>query len=421
MSGASAEGRGMSGASATTAARPSARVEIADGFDRARWIEGDDLHTAAAWIECMVSRAGERPITLRVAAGDWGGVGLGTREDNGPSAAALLCFENRDPDRYESYNLGALALRVPPVFRWDDSSGLAALRRRHAIGEADLFPNLTAVLPGYRHPLVSTGPRGDELAALAVGALVEEAPRRGAVACAALYVPRGAGPLTSALRRRGFTRIPLTSRAVLPIEWPDFDGYVDWLPRRARMQVRRDLRAIARTGMRSRRGDPVGEIDLVVHLRLAHLAKFGHPPDAGAERARLAGLIDSFPADDLRLVLTEHRGRAVSAMLALRRGDVLCGILGATDPERAPPLAHFETLYYAPLRTLEPGLARFDMGISHLSSKVLRGCRLSPLDGWVWTADPARAAALAEVAALADRHNLEAPAARASNSEGDPS
>jgi predicted N-acyltransferase len=408
----------MSRASATTAFE-TARVEIVDGFDRARWIEGDDLQTAASWIECMASRAGEQPITLRVSTGDWGGAGLGTRKVSGSSAAALLCFENRDPERYESYNLGALALRVPPVFPWDDASELAALRRRHRIDEADLFPNVTAVLPGYRHPLVSTGPRGDELATTAVGALVEVTRRRGAVACAALYVPRGTEPLTSALRQRGFARIPLTSRAVLPIEWPDFEGYVDWLPRRARMQVRRDLRAIAQTGMRSRSGDPAGEIERVVHLRLAHLAKFGHPPDASSERARLSGLIQSFPADDLRLVITEHGGRAVSAMLALRRGDVLCGILGATDPERAPPLTHFENLYYAPLRTLEPGIARFDMGISHLASKVQRGCRLTPLDGWVWTADPARAAALAEVAALADRHNLEAPAVGASKPKRD--
>ncbi|HEU4730041.1 MAG TPA: GNAT family N-acetyltransferase [Kofleriaceae bacterium] len=385
------------------------RVQVTAGFDAAHWIDGDDLYATAGWISCMCSRAGEEPLTIRVAAGS--------------SDAQLVCFHNRDPDAYEAYNLGALVLRRPPVFPWDEEGmrALEAVRARWpGISEASLFPNLTAVLPGYRHPLVCAGPRGDQLAGPAVRALVDLAWQRGAAACGVLYVPRGAEPLSSILGELQFVRVPLTSRAVLPIAWTDLDGYVAWLPRPGRQQVRRDLRAIARIAIRSRAADPVAELDTILRLRLAHLGKFGHAPDAGAERARLTGLVRHRAAKDFRLAITEHAGQPVAALLAVRHRDTLHGILAATDPERAPPLTHFETAYYAPIRTLEPGLTAYDMGIGHLQSKVLRGARLAPLDAWVLAADPQHAAALGEVAALADRHGLEAPVRGPRSDEGAP-
>lgn len=374
------------------------RVAVTQGFDAAGWIDGDDLHATARWISCMLSRAGEEPVTIQAVAG--------------ASAARLLCFHNRNPDAYEAYNLGALALRASPVFPWHDDGvrALAAIRHRLPhIAEAGLFPNLTGVLPGYRHALVCAGPRGDELAGQAVRALVDLAWHRGAAACGMLYVPRGLEPLTTVLGELGFVRLPLTSRAVLPVAWTDLDGYLAWLSGSGRWQVRKDLRGIAASGIRSRAGDPLAELDTILRLRLAHLGKFGHAADAGAERARLTNLLERLAPGDLRLVVTEHAGEAVAAMLAARHRDTLHGVLAVTDPDRAPPLTHFETAYYAPIRNLEAGLAQFELGISHLQSKILRGARLVPLDGWVLAADPAYAAALAEVAALADLHSLEAP------------
>jgi hypothetical protein len=357
------------------------------------WPGGSGMYRSPAWIRAMASRVGETEVLAA--------------DDGAGSKAAMLCFRNTDPEAYEAYNLGALVLRVPPVFDWspEGSAELAAVRG--PAREALLFPNHTAVLPGYQHSLVWSGPRGAALLPALLAGFTARAETEHAAAVALLYVTRGEEPVTSALAELGYHRFPLTSRAVLPLKAQGLEGYLDALPAHRRRRVRSEVRALRAAGMVSWRADPADVRDLILRLRLEHLEKLGQRADRAAEDARLAELLANFPAGDVASVVTESGGHAVGTALLIRADRILHCVLSATARD-APPLSYFETTFYAPISLVANGVSEIDYGIGHLKGKALRGCESRVLDGWARAFDPAADRLVAAAAGLADRHNLEA-------------
>jgi len=372
-----------------------ARTRVTSGFSAATWPGGADLYQSATWVDCMLSRAGDNPVTIQAR--------------HGTGEAALIAFHNDNPRIFDPYNLGALLLRLPPLFPLGATARaeLAALLEGPAgMRPEALFPNVTVALPGFGDPLVCRGQDTQALLAAVLRAAVQDARDQEATACAVLYVPRGSDLAAEALGGLGFVCFPLAPRAVLPIPPGGFDGYLDALPASRRGQVRRDLRHIASAGVRTRRADPVADFGILLELRIAHLKGLGDQADPAAERARLGALVERLPAGDLRLLVSEHEGRPVAGVLLARAGDTVHQVTVAIDHSLAPEFTTFEIGYYAVIRDAEPGVTTYDLGIGHVEAKVRRGARLQALDGWVLPLNSDVAPAVTTAAAVMRRNDL---------------
>jgi uncharacterized protein len=365
-----------------------ATVSVTEGFDQAAWPGGDGLYQRSDWIAVMHSRIGPAPVT--VVARD------------GRGAAALLAFEQRDPDGYEAYNLGMLLAAQTPVFPLGEVAerSRAALLARHPELRRAVFPDLAAAVPGYGSPLVGTPDLGGRaLVARVLDAFVAAARERSARACALLYLP-AEDPSLELLWERGFRRFPLTERAVLRLPPGGLDGYLAAQSPRCRRNIRREQRLLAGHGVRTRTLSGPGDWDHVLRLRCAHLAALGYVPDQAAEAARLEALRANFSAG-LDVLITECAGRPVASTVMLRHGTTVHGVMVSVDKPNAPQFTVFEAAYYAAIRHLDgTGVTALDLGIGHLEAKTARGARLRRLDGWVLPLDPALDAALSEAAAL---------------------
>jgi hypothetical protein len=378
------------------------RARLIPGFDAASWPGGPGIYRSVPWITAMASRIGDRPLTM-------------CASDTAGNSAAMLCFSNDDPDAYGPYNLGALLLRIPPVFDWSEA-GQAELRAIRVsagdVGEVALFPNLTAVLPGYQDSVAWRGPGGAELAAGLLREFTEHARAEGYAAAALLYVSGSARPLTSVLAGLGYHRIALTARATLRLDQAGaqagLDGYLDALTPHRRRRIRSELRALRSEGISSRLADPQASRELILRLRVEHLTKLGERADVSAERNRLHLLLTRFAAKDLRLVITERAGRVVGCCLLIRAGRTLHCMLSATSAQ-APPLTHFETTFYAPITlATDVDVEHIDYGIGHLRGKALRGCELHALHGWARAFDPNLDDLVGRAARLGLEYNIEA-------------
>jgi|GEM_PF-1544479 len=374
------------------------RVDTERGFVERLWPERvDRLHADPRWLRANANRPGRDVHTVRVS--------------DGFGAVSALAYVHRTAGASEAYDLHGLLLGDPPVFQWsaEGEKRLRALLEGGGNLPAALLPAVTVVLPGYDAGWVAGGRWTAAHLNAMIGAVAALAAENAATTCAFLYVPREDGELTAALRRASFLPVALTARACLPVRWSTLSGYTDSFSRHRRHKLRNELVRLRRLGVRSWRADPRRSLDTMVRLRCAHVRKFGREPDEGAERRRLAQVLDNFPERDFGLVLTGRGDLAASCALFLRHGVQLHLVLAATDPAAELPYAHYESAFYAPIRLgLTPAGAEVDYGISHLEHKVLRGCVAAPLDAWVRVAGERAGGTLRSLSELSLAHRVEA-------------
>lgn len=339
-------------------------------FRREAWRDGGQLYQTAPWIEAMSSRIGDHPFVLT--------------ENASNGHAQLLAFYQEDLEGYEAYNLAALTVRVPPVFPMDNETEakLVQLRRDRAlITESSLFPNVIAAVPGYGSPLVTHGLAADKLVHRLLDNLIETAASMNAAACGLLYMP-DVPALKPVFAELSFSRIRLTQRATLHLPEGGLEGYLlKTGPSTRRKKLRKEIRLLTAAGVTTRPFQGSSDWQLLIDLRIAHLAGLGHQPDREAEECRLVALRTHF--QDLRLLVVEKHGTPVAATLYIVQDRVAYVVMLAIDHQVAPPYTLFEASYYALIRALDGLADTIDLGIGHLEPKRRRGATLQKLDAWI--------------------------------------
>jgi len=373
-------------------------VEIAPGVP-ASWAALDPdppLFASAPWLEVMADRIeGDHLWFVREPGTDRGVGFFGTIIGDGSVSEAKnpwrLLFE---PCAIRSLTDDAVAEQAvvrsagPDLDRW--------------------FPSLVLLYPGME--CFALGPGGASPAALdeAVAAIVAHARHSGLRSVAFLYTQPEDTVLPSALRRAGFADFPLTLRANLSPPGDCFADYLAAMGSKRRQNVASLRRKLARQGVSvtrlplSRASDD--DLEKLTALRLRHREKYGRRPDAEGERDQLRTFRSRF--GDRAVIYAAVADQALlSFVLFLDAGGVRHAWMNGTDyDDPRSRYAYFELGFHAPIEDAYLGRAReISFGYGAERTKLLRGCRLEPVSGFVLPLSAEDSAAARRAAAVLRR------------------
>ena len=360
-------------------------VEVTDGL-AVQWPElavDGPLFATPGWLRAMDGRLGDRTMTIVV------------RRDGRPTLAAFASVQtsHRPGEVFDLHNVlvhppdelplhpgsrqrrAELAAAAPPPQRWT--------------------PCLVVMLPGYDCTPVGPGAGdADVMAALVEGAL-RWAAGHGVATVAMLYVRPEATTLAAALAGAGFLRLPLPPTWDLHLPGTGLDDYLSALPSKRRAEARRELRLLAAAGVTIEPVDVDRVFDDLVRLRCQLVAKYrGATRDPDVERAKLRRVVDDVAGGRPHVLLAMADDIALGfALFAEHRDTWHCLAVGADYGDPRSRLTYFATAYYrAAEHAYRCGVRTIGYGIGAWQAKRARGCRPTPLDGWVHTTDPELAA-----------------------------
>lgn len=169
------------------------------------------------------------------------------------------------------------------------------------------------------------------------------------------------------------------SCASLRVRWTSFEGYLDWLPRRKRENVRRGVRQFESRGFDVRVGRLSEWLSQAAPLMVNLLHKYGQSDTLEQVTRYLAAQVQDL--DDQSVVFTaSDQGRLVAFVHFYQNGERLVARSAGFDYEATDgSSAYFNLLIYEPLRyALAHGYRVLELGTTADAAKMLRGATLEP-------------------------------------------
>jgi hypothetical protein len=281
-----------------------------------------------------------------------------------------------------------------------DAAVLAAARREHAT-------QLNLALAGYTTPVWAEEPRALPGFLAGVAALADREGARPAV----LHAEHDPA-LLAALAGAGWTVGVTDLYAVITGVGTDLAGYLDGLPSKRRVNIRRDLRRLSDAGGQAELvvGDDIEPYhDEVAALEAATERRHGGDMPTAELREANEQLLRHLGKDLALAVVRGGNGDLVATCsLVATGGRVLSRMVGYEEERARPYAGYFHAAYYLPLRLAwERGADEVLLGTGSLPPKLARGARLRPLYSAVPPGSPATATLLrATDAALREQARL---------------
>jgi hypothetical protein len=260
---------------------------------------------------------------------------------------------------------------------------------------AELPCQLNLALAGYTTPVWSAD--GSDLTGF-VRAVSDLAEREGRQV-AALHLDAGSG-LLLALRQQGWAVGVTDLYPVITGFGGCFDDYLDGLPSKKRVNIRREIRRLADEGGSAEivRGMDIAPLhDRIAALEAESDRRHGMPVPVPALRAMNERLLAAFGTDMAVALVRDGQGEIVATCTLLHAGGRLLPRMVGYLEERARRFAaYFHVAYYLPLRhAWQVGARELLLGTGSLRPKLYRGARLRPL----WSAVPPGGGAVATLLA----------------------
>lgn len=248
------------------------------------------------------------------------------------------------------------------------------------VDAADVHPCLMLMFPNYAAFPVGAEATSRPAVRRFVDELLGWATAQGIKSVACLFMTPQAAMLIEELEAVGFTVAKVSDRCDLLVEWPDFDGYLQTLPSKRRIEVGRELRRIADRGLTlSSRPMQADEPELL-RLRCALIAKYDGVADVEAEQA-IFDLIRKHVSDEDITVYTVTQGDTLlSFSLFIQDGTEWTAMLTGSDytsPDAT--FGYFSTIYYQPIADAPArGVKTIAYGPGAQETKRRRGCQITP-------------------------------------------
>lgn len=351
-------------------------VNVREGVPEewARMTQGVSLFATKRWLNVMGSRIEGEQLSFLL-------------EQGGLPQAGLYATLVSNPECYEAFNSYLLLAGDPPVFPLTiPVLQQREITRHQAPPRREWFPNLVVMLPGYQCFPVGPHAESSRAAVELVDGIVEWSRSRGLRLVSFLYTSAEAVTLRQVLASRGFHRIPLTSRCDLNLCGSNFDDYLATLTKNRRRGVHREMRLLRRSGVITA---PICIDDCfedVIRLRCKLMRKYGHETDEATEQRRLESLTRHFVRGELVVFCAKVDSVVLGYCMFLIYGQTWHAFWTGTDYDH--PLSryvYFDTAFYAAIsEAIGRGVQKIDYGIGHWEAKSVRGCRVVPLDGWVY-------------------------------------
>ena len=269
------------------------------------------------------------------------------------------------------------------------------------------FPALVLTYPGLECFGIGPGASAPDALGSAISGVVEAAQDAGVRTVAFLYVQPENQALSTALRAASFTEFPITQRANLHLPGGSFADYLTALRPHRRHNIRTVRRKLRENGVTIERL-PLAEadndlIETLVALRQQHRLKYGKAPSAESERRLLDAFRLAFGDRVMIFCARVPPRHLVGFSLVLDAGHVqhgwTCGF-DYTDPRSR--LTYFELCYQAPIEAAYHSAAReMSFGYGMETTKLLRGCRLDTVHGYILAVGDKARMALSQRAAAA--------------------
>jgi hypothetical protein len=357
-------------------------VRVVEGLS-AQWPElavDAPMLATPGWLQAMDGRLGPRPLTFLV------------RSSARTELAAFASVQTESRPG-EFFDLHHVLVRPTPDFPLTER-GRAERATLSRTAPDRWVPSLVVMLPGYE--CIPVGPGSTQPAALAalVDGALDWAADQGIPTVAFLYLRPEQRELAEALREREFTRLPLTYTWDLHLTGTGVADYLFSLPRKRRKEARRELRTLAGAGVEIGEADVSLVFDELVDLRCQLVAKYRGRADREHEATRLRVMADVVARGDSTLLLATATGKPVGfALFAPNRDEWLCLAVGHDYADPRSRLAYFGAAYYrAAEAAYAVGVRTLGYGQGSWQAKRARGCRPTPMTGWVHSTDPALAA-----------------------------
>jgi len=272
---------------------------------------------------------------------------------------------------------------LEPYFSAEQLRRVAKLVAALAPLVAGARPTATAVIPfGYSSAWAHGG--SSQVARRLLDGFHELHREWGARSSAFLYVDESDAVTRGCLEERGYVSTVIEARALLPVRFGDFGGYLASLGSNRRHQIRKELRAIEGLELETTLvdGSELHEwMDELAPLAADLMAKHGNPRDVERERDSFRRIQRSL-ARFARVAVVRRQGRAVCFALFYEADGALHVSFSGND--YSTPRAHFLAAYYAPLEhALRRGAVLLDYGMGAHETKVNRGCQLSLQRGFL--------------------------------------
>lgn len=344
-----------------------------------RWpelAEGGSLFASPGWLRAMDGRLGPETVTFTV------------RREGRP-VLALFASVQRAHRPGELFDPHEMLVEPSHELPLTEPSRVARGRLRAAAPPPQRWsPYLLGMLPGYE--CAPVGEADPAALRVLVHACVDWCADRGIATVAMMYVPPSAAEFAAALAGRGFVAVPLTPTWDLPLPGGSAGDYLAALPAKRRREAARELRLLERAGVRVEPADAGAVFDDLVRLRCNLVAKYRTGRDPAAERAKLRRIVDDVAGGKPRVLLALADGVPVGfALFAAHRDQWHCLALGSDYADPRSRLTYFATTYYGAVELASRhGVRRIGYGLGAWPAKRARGCRPTPLTGWVHTTDP---------------------------------
>jgi predicted N-acyltransferase len=253
----------------------------------------------------------------------------------------------------------------------------------HGLRAEQVYPCLLLMLPHYESFPVGPGAVHPETCDALVQAVLDWAAGQGIRSIAYEYLTPESEPLIAALRRAGWPVTELAGRCDLAVTWPDFDGYLARLSKHRRVEVRRELRALAGRGIGIQVRCLADAEPEMIDLRCQLVAKYGGNPDPEKEEGVLRRIRSIFSPEDVTVIMAERDGQALGCGVFIQDADTWVPVLtGADYGSPRHRLTYFSTIFYTPAG-MAPGLGvkKIPYGLGSWEAKRLRGCDVNALFG----------------------------------------
>ncbi|MGC9665979.1 GNAT family N-acetyltransferase [Planosporangium sp. 12N6] len=245
----------------------------------------------------------------------------------------------------------------------------------------EVFPTLLLNYPNYAS--FPVGPGRDDPAVLKelVGQILHWAAERGINSVTSLFLYASAGAFIDELASAGFALVKLTDTCDLAVTWASFDGYLQSLGSKRRIEVNRELRTLRERGVGFTARRLLADEPEILDLRCQLAEKYDGTSDPQRERRILQRLRDHVDPADITVFTADKDGEMLGFGLFVKDGSEWTAAIAGTNYRRPDSeFTYFANLYYQPAAAApEAGVTTIGYGPGSWDAKRRRGCHLSPL------------------------------------------
>ncbi|WP_168188764.1 GNAT family N-acetyltransferase [Thermoflavimicrobium daqui] len=354
-----------------TAGNYTLKVNSAAPDEWSQLSEQASLFAQKMWIDTMGERIEGKKLWWTISRAEKSRLGLfGSVVDN--------------PNAYELQNVHTLLTSTNSVFKADKIAHEMLIQLQEQIGSAEeWFPNLIFTYPGYECFPIGPGYREKADLEALISKVVDWGQKQELKLITLLYAEED-GVWSEVLTRNGFSWVPLTHCSNLYLSEGNFEIYLQSLTHPMRKKIRRERKQMRELGLRTEVIPLEPWIEEMVHLRCANKRKYGHEVDQVVERRRFERLKDMF-GEQITVFGCKDGDQLLSFTLFIRDRDIWHAFFtGSEYDDPRAKFTYFENTFYQPVEQAAVyGVTCISYGHAATDAKRRRGCRLTPVGGWI--------------------------------------